>query len=103
MPADSATSFVATSTPIYGAFATVIGVISVLVLTSNGLVLALEISVVRAWQLWPRGIDIHLLFPADERAYVLLSLMAHCLIAKQRPATASPCEPPAATAAATRR
>jgi membrane protein len=68
-------SFVATSTPIYGAFATVIGVISVLVLTSNGLVLALEISVVRAWQLWPRGIDIHLLFPADERAYVLLSLM----------------------------
>ncbi len=68
-------SFVATSTPIYGAFATVIGLISVLVLTSNGLVIALEISVVRAWQLWPRGIDIHLLFPADERAYVLLSLM----------------------------
>lgn len=68
-------SFVASSTPIYGAFATVIGIISVLILTSNGLVLALELSVVRAWQLWPRGIDIHLLFPADERAYVLLSLM----------------------------
>ena len=30
---------------------------------------------VRAWQLWPRGVDINLLFPADERAYALLTLM----------------------------
>ena len=29
----------------------------------------------RAWQLWPRGVDINLLFPADERAYALLTLM----------------------------
>ncbi len=68
-------TFVATSTPVYGAFATVIGIISVLLLTSNGIIISLEISVVRAWQLWPRGLDIHLLFPADDRAYVLLSLM----------------------------
>ena len=69
------TSFVANSAPVYGAFATVIAVISVLVLTSNGIVISLEISIVHAWELWPRGIDIHLLFPGDERAYALLTLM----------------------------
>ena len=37
--------------------------------------LAFEASVVGAWQLWPRGIDIHLLYPADERAYALLTFM----------------------------
>ena len=69
------TRFVATSSVVYGAFATVVGIISVLVLVSNGVVFALETSAVRAWQLWPRGIDIHLLYPADMRAYALLTLM----------------------------
>ena len=67
--------FVANSSAVYGAFATVVGIISVLLLVSNGVVFALEASAVRAWQLWPRGIDIHLLYPADERAYALLTLM----------------------------
>ena len=67
--------FVTTSTPIYGVFGTVVAIFSVLFLTSNAIVFSFEISVVRAWQLWPRGVDINLLFPADERAYALLTLM----------------------------
>lgn len=68
-------AFIASSSAVYGVFATAIGLISVILLAANGVVFSLEISVVRAWQLWPRGIDIHLLYPADERAYALLSLM----------------------------
>jgi uncharacterized BrkB/YihY/UPF0761 family membrane protein len=67
--------FIANSTPVYGAFATVVGIISVLFLVSNAIVFCYEVSVVRAWRLWPRGVDINLLFPADERAYALLTLM----------------------------
>ncbi len=67
--------FIASSSPVYGAFATVVGIISVLFIVSNAVVFCYEISVVRAWQLWPRGVDINLLFPADERAYTLLTLM----------------------------
>lgn len=67
--------FVASSSAVYGAFATVVGIFSVLFLVSNAVVFCFEISVVRAWQLWPRGVDINLLFPADERAYALLTLM----------------------------
>lgn len=67
--------FIANSTPIYGAFASVVGIISVLLLATNGLVIAFEISVVSAWQLWPRGLDINLLYPADERALAILTLM----------------------------
>ncbi|MCU0283427.1 MAG: YihY/virulence factor BrkB family protein [Candidatus Nanopelagicales bacterium] len=67
--------FIADSSAVYGVFATVVGIISVLFLVSNAIVFCYEISVVRAWQLWPRGVDIMLLFPADERAYALLTLM----------------------------
>ncbi|HEX6887751.1 MAG TPA: YihY/virulence factor BrkB family protein [Candidatus Nanopelagicales bacterium] len=67
--------FIATSSVVYGAFATVVGIISVLFVVSNAVVFCYEISVVRAWRLWPRGVDIMLLFPADERAYALLTLM----------------------------
>ena len=55
--------------------ATVIAFISVLFLASNVIVLSYEASVVWAWRLWPRGLDINNLFPADERAYALLTLM----------------------------
>lgn len=67
--------FISTSSAVYGAFATVVGIFSVLFLISNTLVLSLEVGVVRAWRLWPRGVDIMLLFPADERAYALLTVM----------------------------
>ena len=67
--------FIASSSAVYGVFGTVVGICSVLFLVSNAIVFSFEISVVRAWQLWPRGVDNNLLFPADERAYALLTLM----------------------------
>ncbi len=65
----------ANSSAIYGAMTTVVAFISVLFLASNAIVFCYEASVVWAWRLWPRGVDINNLFPADERAYALLSLM----------------------------
>jgi len=65
----------ANSSAVYGAMTTVVAFISVLFLASNAIVLCYEASVVWAWRLWPRGVDINNLFPADERAYALLSLM----------------------------
>jgi len=67
--------FVAGSSAVYGVFGSVVGIFSVMFLVSNAIVFSFEISVVRAWQLWPRGVDINLLFPADERAYAMLTLM----------------------------
>lgn len=67
--------FLANSSAVYGAFTTVVAFISVLFLVSNAVVFSYEISVVWAWRLWPRGVDINTLFPADERAYALLTLM----------------------------
>ena len=67
--------FLQNSSAVYGAMATVIAFLSVLFLASNVIVLSYEMSVVWAWRLWPRGLDINNLFPADERAYALLTLM----------------------------
>lgn len=67
--------FLTNSSAVYGAMTTVIAFISVLFLASNVIVLSYEASVVWAWRLWPRGLDINNLFPADERAYALLTLM----------------------------
>lgn len=67
--------FLNNSSAVYGAMTTVVAFISVLFLASNAIVLSYEVSVVWAWRLWPRGVDINTLFPADERAYALLSLM----------------------------
>ena len=67
--------FLNNSSAVYGAMTTVIAFISVLFLASNVIVLSYEVSVVWAWRLWPRGVDINNLFPADERAYALLTLM----------------------------
>jgi uncharacterized BrkB/YihY/UPF0761 family membrane protein len=67
--------FLSNSSAVYGAMTTVVAFISVLFLASNAIVMSYEASVVWAWRLWPRGVDINNLFPADERAYTLLSLM----------------------------
>ena len=67
--------FLNNSSAVYGAMTTVVAFISVLFLSSNAVVFSYEMSVVWAWQLWPRGLDINTLFPADERAYGLLSPM----------------------------
>lgn len=66
--------YVAGASAIYGVVSTVVGFISLLFLISNAIVFSLEASAVWAWQLWPRGIDINTLFPADERAYAILTL-----------------------------
>jgi membrane protein len=63
------------STPVYGAFATVVGSLGLIYLAAQVLVISMEICVVRRWQLWPRGLDINLLFEADQRAYRILGRM----------------------------
>lgn len=67
--------FIASSSAVYGVFATVVGIFTVMFITSNAVVFSYEIGVVHSWKLWPRGVDINLLFPADERAYALLVMM----------------------------
>ena len=69
------TLLVQRSTPVYGVFATVVGILALMYFAAQCFVISMEISVVRAWQLWPRGIDINLLFDADRRAYRLLTQM----------------------------
>jgi membrane protein len=64
---------VTNATPVYGVFATVIGILTLFYVTAQGAVICMEISAVRAWRLWPRGLDINLLFSADHRAYRLLA------------------------------
>ncbi|WP_433829894.1 YihY/virulence factor BrkB family protein [Actinoplanes sp. CA-015351] len=58
---------------VYGAFATVAGVFTLLYLLSNVLVLAAEIAVVRHARLWPRALDPARPAPADLRAMELLA------------------------------
>ena len=64
---------VANATAVYGVFATVIGILTLFYVTAQTVIIAMEISAVRAWRLWPRGLDINLLFSADHRAYQLLA------------------------------
>jgi membrane protein len=63
------------SSAVYGVFATVVGILAIIYVAAQCFVISMEISVVRAWHLWPRGIDINLLFDADRRAYGLLTQM----------------------------
>jgi membrane protein len=63
------------SSAVYGVFATVVGILAIIYVAAQCFVISLEVSVVRAWHLWPRGIDINLLFDADRRAYRLLTQM----------------------------
>jgi len=63
------------SSAVYGVFATVVGILAMMYVAAQCFVISMEVSVVRAWQLWPRGIDINLLFDADHRAYRLLTQM----------------------------
>jgi membrane protein len=58
---------------VYGAFAGVAGVFTLLYLLSNVLVLAAEIAVVRHARLWPRALDPSHPAPADRRAMEMLA------------------------------
>ncbi|MDI6105258.1 YhjD/YihY/BrkB family envelope integrity protein [Actinoplanes sp. NEAU-A12] len=57
---------------IYGGFATVAGVFTLLYLLSNLLVVAAEVAVVRYARLWPRALDPRRPTAADARAMTLL-------------------------------
>lgn len=59
--------------PVYGAFATVVGLFSLLYLVSQALVYAAEVAVVRGARLWPRGLDATRPTPADRRALTRLA------------------------------
>ncbi|GAA1035557.1 hypothetical protein GCM10009557_43590 [Virgisporangium ochraceum] len=63
---------VAGAGPVYGGFATVAGVFTLLSLLSHGLVLAAEVAAVRHARLWPRAVDRSRPTVADARALLLL-------------------------------
>jgi membrane protein len=58
--------------PVYGGFATVAGLFTLLYLLSNALVLAAEVAAVRHARLWPRALDPARPTAADRRAVDLL-------------------------------
>jgi len=59
--------------PVYGSFATVAGMFSLLYLVSQALVYSAEIAAVRQAGLWPRGLDLNRPTAADARALALLA------------------------------
>jgi uncharacterized BrkB/YihY/UPF0761 family membrane protein len=59
--------------PVYGSFATVVGVFTVLYLFSQALVLSVEVSVVRTFRLSPRGLTVAAVTAADRRALTLVA------------------------------
>jgi membrane protein len=59
--------------PVYGGFATVAGIFTLLYLLSNCLVGAAEVAAVRHARLWPRGLDPARPTAADRRAQELLT------------------------------
>jgi membrane protein len=58
---------------VYGGFATVAGVFTLLYVLSNVLVLAAEVATVRHGRLWPRALDARRPTTADRRALALLT------------------------------
>jgi membrane protein len=61
------------SGPIYGSFATVVGVFALLYLTSQAVVLSAEVSPVRTYRLFPRAVIRTARTSADVRALTLLA------------------------------
>jgi membrane protein len=66
-------ALIARSGPVYGSFATVVGIFSLLYIVSQALVFSGEISAVRAFRLSPRGLDHASPTPADIRALTMLA------------------------------
>ena len=65
--------FVARSGPVYGSFATIVGLFALLYLVSQVIVYAAEIAVVRRRRLWPRSFNLLDPTDADRRALRLLA------------------------------
>jgi uncharacterized BrkB/YihY/UPF0761 family membrane protein len=62
------------SGPVYGSFASVVGVFTLFYLTSQALLYAAEVVVVRQARLWPRALDTTNPTPADVRALTRLAV-----------------------------
>jgi membrane protein len=62
------------SGPVYGSFATVVGVFALFYLVSQALLYAAEVAVVRQARLWPRALDTTNPTPADVRALTRLAV-----------------------------
>jgi membrane protein len=65
--------FVAKSGPVYGSFATIVGLFALLYLVSQVLVYAGEIAIVRRRRLWPRALDPMKPTAADRRSLTFLA------------------------------
>lgn len=65
--------FVARSGPVYGSFATIVGLFALLYLVSQTLLYAAEVAVVHRRRLWPRALDASRPTTADQRALTLLA------------------------------
>ncbi|MSW36922.1 MAG: hypothetical protein F2838_06690, partial [Actinobacteria bacterium] len=65
--------FVARSGPVYGSFATIVGLFALLFLVSQVLVIAGEVAIVRRRRLWPRALDSNAPTDADRRALLGLA------------------------------
>lgn len=65
--------FIARSGPVYGSFATIVGLFALLYLVSQAIVYAGEIAIVRRRRLWPRALDATRPTEADRRALTYLA------------------------------
>ena len=64
---------VAKSGPVYGSFATIVGLFTLLYLVSQVVVYAAEIAIVRRRRLWPRSLDLLNPTEADRRSLTYLA------------------------------
>ena len=65
--------FIERAGPVYGAFATIVGLLAFISLVCQALVYSAEVAAVRHFRLWPRSLDPDHLTPADHRALSLLA------------------------------
>jgi membrane protein len=66
-------TLVARAGAVYGSFATIVGLFTLLFLVSQALVIAAEVAMVRHRRLWPRSLDPRTPIDADRRALTLLA------------------------------
>jgi membrane protein len=67
------TRLVARSGAVYGSFATIVGLFSLLYVVTQVMVFAAEVAIVRRRRLWPRSLDALSPTPADRRALTYLA------------------------------
>lgn len=88
--------FVTRSGPVYGSFATIVGLFTLLYLVSQVLVYAAEVAVVRHAGLWPRALDSARPTSADRRALTMLAQIEQRIGSEKITVSFTPTPPPAA-------